>query len=759
MDTLGQFATDLEEWYQTKGRSFIESYAPDRVSSFDSEVERIRRLREATNKDIQVCFLGNSGIGKSTLINALVAREQVILPQGGIGPLTAQAVSVRASDEPFLRATYLHSKQLNKSLFILERFYERELRKAGAQLKAAEEDPTLGLDEESLKEADLAVPDDSSPEAASTGGELIEDLKKRSRLLLFGSQWGDQGLPQLLDGLRLTLGYESRWDAELPPDVISRVEVLKRALDIARQDGVHETWARNGQDLLRRDLEDHAKGFLAPIIRTLEVGWSSEVLQHGAVLIDLPGLGIANDEYQTVTRGVIRDAKMVVLVVDRSGLAESSANLLHSSGFLNALLHDSHDPASEPVTLLIVMSKVDDIAGDNRRADREQNGKNALSWSQHFEKCCIEADKLIRDQARRELQKLVDNGPDATRGERQGAVDRILETLRVHPVSAPQYRLFYLRDPEEPAFIHDPEVSRLPRLAADLKDLIQQHGLRTREHLRAATREYRSRIVSTVELIRAQWSDDSRTEEELERLRTGLEEFVAPIRKELGPRNGAFREFLNSTIPTQIEDKVDIVAAEARIDIARYLRRYHDYHWATLRAAVRHGGAFVGARTVDLPSELTLRFEEPIAVVWSKHILAELRKRTRELSDDYIQMLDQIVSWGKVNGARFQPRLLESVREQLVADARLLASVGKDAIDDLKANVKKELTIRIQSRIRSRCAKFVEEKKDFGPGVKQRILELLRDELSDSVVEGAKPAALRVLPTKLGRRSRTMEIQ
>lgn len=40
---------------------------------------------------ITVCFLGNSGIGKSTLLNAVAAGAEQVLPAGGIGPLTAQA--------------------------------------------------------------------------------------------------------------------------------------------------------------------------------------------------------------------------------------------------------------------------------------------------------------------------------------------------------------------------------------------------------------------------------------------------------------------------------------------------------------------------------------------------------------------------------------------------------------------------------------------------------------------------------------------
>ena len=45
-------------------------------------------------------------MGKSTLINALVAGQEHILPSGGIGPLTALAMEVRYGDVPTFEAEY-----------------------------------------------------------------------------------------------------------------------------------------------------------------------------------------------------------------------------------------------------------------------------------------------------------------------------------------------------------------------------------------------------------------------------------------------------------------------------------------------------------------------------------------------------------------------------------------------------------------------------------------------------------------------------
>ena len=62
---------------------------------------------------------------------------------------------------------------------------------------------------------------------------------------------------------------------------------------------------------------------------------------------------------------------------------------------------------------------------------------------------------------------------------------------------------------------------------------------------------------------------------------------------------------------------------------------------------MRRGGAHVARVNkeelhVNLPNELALRFEEPIAVVWSKHILTSLRKRTAALGGDYVALVAEV---------------------------------------------------------------------------------------------------------------------
>ena len=78
----------------------------------------------------------------------------------------------------------------------------------------------------------------------------------------------------------------------------------------------------------------HAAGFLSPLIERIEVGWPSDLLKSGVVLVDLPGFGIAQDSYRDVTKSYVRDkARAVIVTVDRAGPTESTMELLRTSGY------------------------------------------------------------------------------------------------------------------------------------------------------------------------------------------------------------------------------------------------------------------------------------------------------------------------------------------------------------------------------------------------------------------------------------------
>jgi dynamin family protein len=733
------------DWYRGRVRRFLEQYAADEVAAIDQQAKRVEQLLQAPSDEVAVCFLGNAGVGKSTLLNALVSERYNLLPHGGVGPLTAQATIVRYAEAPYFRATYLSARQLNRILFALERYHEF-VTKRGAEAAASEELAKL-LDDENRHEAESALPV-GEPTVVGVS-EKIEAYQRQARLLVQGDQHGQIDLPYLLDALRSVLGNKVRWGHSPADGDVRRIARLRECLELAQRDGVHRE-CRAGAEMrdFLLELRDHASGFLAPLIKSLEVGWNADVLREGLTLVDLPGVGVATDDYRRVTSTWIRDkARAIVLVVDRSGITDASANLLRSTGFLNRLLHDGDDTAAEPVTFSVVMVKVDQSADSAWEDEASIDELGARPWAEHFERVSGEAIELMRNQMRQVLERLVAAAPDATRTARREALERIINTMQVHAVSAPEYRLFHLQLQQKPARIRRAEESGIPQLSAAFQGIAIDHQTRCAARLAAAEDDLASRVAASLALVRAQWEADERAEREAQALREELDAFLAPKKSELERRQGAFWEFLREGVSDQIKARVAESSLHARDDISDYLRELGKLHWGTLRATVRKGGAHVSSdgTHIDLPNELALRFEEPVAVVWSKHILSALRKRTSGLGQDYVAMVGEVVEWARSQDARVQPRVVEALHDNLVAQTKDLASVGKEAVSELKGKVRGQLYDKVVKKVRERCEAFVEGKKDVGEGTKRRILELFHEELASEVVKVAQPVAGKVL--------------
>ena len=164
-----------------------------------------------------------------------------------------------------------------------------------------------------------------------------------------------------------------------------------------------------------------------------------------------------------------------------------------------------------------------------------------------------------------------------------------------------------------------------------------------------------NQTLAWIELVRAQWVGNEHTEQELQELQRELETVLGPLRKEFLVRQGQFREFLKKTMPEKIGSLVMRAKDSARTEINQYLRSLRNAHWATLRASVRREGTFFGARHINLPDDFARMFVEPVAEVWGKSIIQEIRKRTREFAADCERMVTDLSTWCREQGARVPP--------------------------------------------------------------------------------------------------------
>ncbi len=735
---------ELLAWYTKKARPLLEQHAAPSLAALDEQKIIAERLLVDAEQEVAICFLGAAGVGKSTLLNALVSEKYNVLPHGGVGPLTAQATIVRHSAEPYFRATYFSAQEVNKLLFTIERAHERALKSPASR----GEDLAMPLDEDDRAEVEgaLVVDEDGTP--AEGARDKLDAWKHEARLLIQGRQEGEIDVPYLCDALRLVLGLQPRWERAPRQEDVTRIERLRECLLLARGEGFHrERHADGNMKEFLAELRDHASGFLAPIICELHVGWDAEILRDGTILVDLPGVGVANDRHGNVTADWIRTkARAIALVVDRAGITEATAQLLRQTGFLARLLLGGDEPGQDPVSLAAIMVKIDLSADSAWQDELDLDENSAQPWGDHFRRFRGDAVELMKQQMRRELDKLAAAAPEAIRPERAAALARVLDTLQVHAVSAPQFRAFHAQRKEAPPRIADVEESGIPAVRRDLHGLAAAHRRRLQERAEQALTDFRASAGSAVKLIQAQWEADERAEREAEQLRADLEIVLLPKQRELDGRRGAFREFLQTTVPTLIEGQVKEAAHIARDDIRSYLRGLRDLSWATLAATVRKGGAHVSAKGlhIDLPNELALRFEEPVAIVWSKHVLTALRRRTADLGRDYVAIVGEVVDWARSQEARVKPKVVEALHENLAAQTKDLASVGKEAVNELKGKIKAQLYQELVKKVRRRCESFVARNYNQGSGVKGRILEMYAD-LADEVVDIARPITTGIL--------------
>lgn len=738
-------ANRLLVWFREHARVYIATNAPEALGPLDSDSARIRRLLDRP-KLITVCFLGHSGVGKSTLLNALAAESLQVLPAGGIGPLTAMATEVSHSDRPHFSATYHPRYHLLRLLFALEQKLRRSEQKQSAFESVSERELDRETQEELL--AEVSGPPPGSESTSEGTEDASEGYVKQAKQIVTGDQFSSASIEYITAAIRYACEVGPPRSIDLVEEDQARLDAVRNALTLAKDDRSYERLWNSDPEEFAIDLRNHTAGFLAPLIATIRVGWPSDLLKAGVILVDLPGVGIAQDSYRAVTKRFVRDkARAIILVVDRAGPTQDAVELLRASGYWDRLVGATDDPDSDPSNLIIAVTKVDDVAEESWRNLPTQNRPRKRVV---YEELVAEFETRMRNQIRDQLLLFGTTGHQLVNEARAQARQRLLESLEIHPVSAPEYRKIILSNEDDRPFLLTEAESGVPKLRESL-ECLALNDRQTREHqLAEVLFRFRNSLASAFRLARSRFEDTDRLARETERIAKALEEVAEPKRKERHLRVGAFREFLEETVQSRIRELVLEAKQVAQEEIHEYLKTLRSTHWSTLRAAVRRGGTFIGSRAINLPIDIADRFQEPLAAVWSQRLLKDIRKKTSDFASDMSDMVEELCVWAASADFEIETELLDDQKRRIADRVAVMRQVGKEAVDELRQVVKQRLTDAIQAPIRKSCSSFVSQGDDIGPGVKQRILDLFDSLARDSTNAAQKPA-INVLLQNFGR--------
>lgn len=741
LDGIDAVIAQWGTWLEQSGRPFFQRWEPTRVSVLENLIGELRATASPSRRELPICLLGNAGVGKSTLINALIDPHTLIVPQGGVGPLTAQATVVRFATTPYMRATYHGARRLNQLVFALDRHCER-------QLRAARQDENE-IDFASRQEALLAI----APSTEVTGSDRdaveqrLRSYVSQARQLIRGNQFGDDAIDEvayLADAIRAALGRPPVWGRTADEADHERIQAIREAVAIG-DDGRHLRASGDRPSFLR-EVRRHATGSISPLIKSLEVGWDSDLLKDGVVLVDLPGVGVANDEYRSVTSDWIRRATAVLLVVDRAGVTEPAAELLRTTGFMNALLHRAPDAKEVAPLLWVISVKLDDVAKDERIAFKQQHPDVKVPpWQSFFDDACAKVRVLVRNQLDSEFAKLGDN--DDLREARAQAYRSVLDQLQVHPVSAIEYRKLLADDEEDRALIKEPSQSNVPALIAALQAIAFRHSTEITRRLELSLSELFASAERGLRAVLDDLEQGHRDQARLANLRVQLEKILAPRSKELALRQGQLRERLRGTVPKTIESEVARAVHAAGSAVAAYLKGIERVHWSTLRAAVRRGGVRVGNRPLDIPNELALCIEGPLAVIWNKVVVKAVSDALNAFARDLERILDEILTWAQSGDAGLDATRVVRYRDDVVLRLKQLAGLTVAAADSLRTDVKQRLHETVQETIRAECQAFVDAGRDVGSGVKNRVHAFLTEAGNVARVQAGATAEKYLLET------------
>jgi len=727
---------ELLELYDRELKPLLAARKLGSFDQIDLVAERLRRAI-AKQRRLNVGFVGESQVGKSTLINTLL--DQRVLPSGGIGPLTAQATNVTFGDTDRLQVAYQTREALNRLRFGIERYLERS-----GEIDRKRETYEFPSD---TKELMSAIAEGGAEEPTYEDGVVRgrlstygEHMLSQARAMFCEHDDDDVERTTLLDCLRAVLARAPRMSDQALEDYWPRIIEVRRIM------GSQATFDRAKLKVAKKfnkAVRLHAAGWLAPLVASLELELDSAFLRHYNV-VDLPGVGVVGDPAGRVAEGFVRnEGDVLVLVATNKGISSSLAELIEKTGVITKLLFGDQ-AGVDPVHLVVAITHLDDVARDRFNQARQEaldDGEPPPDPAAIFRGLAERMSKRVRRMIGDTLRssQAFDGLSPAMRERREATVRALCESMDVVCVSGPDYLNLKAGWSEE-AFLEREADTGVPALREALNQVAERVHAAQAKVTRRAYDELRLGLEGHLAILARRNREGGPSAEDWETFRVGLRQAAAPLRGRLKQATDDGLELLREGLPTRIEQLCHDAEEFAVGRLETMSQEAAALRYPSLNAALTRGGVWE-KQGLDYPGDLARAYVDWIACGWSPLVVQAIQRIVDEIAETARGLIEELcVAAIKLWPKGLPKQVFEIQRELLLGVSQASTFWTAEQLEAMREAVAVELVEALIEPIEAACRGAVSRGDNTGKGAKARILETFR-EAGEAAVKQGRAAA------------------
>lgn len=646
--------------------------------------------------DAAVALLGESGAGKSSLINAVLGCD--LLPHDAGSAVTAAVTEIAAGDDGFEITVQTETSQS---------FHQRFASACGRlrEVFAADQSSAPVTADES----------DASLVRSVTGMEIDELLKhsksgQESRLLL----------PEVQDALARGPNLRCTFaDAELPA-------VQSRCRDYLS-----------------------SKKSLWPLVQRVSIRGPFQLLRSGIRLVDVPGLNDPDPVRNRVAQDALRSAHVVWLVLSaKRAMTGAVMSYLTESGLLYRL--EMNDRLGSLVVVATHADQLDDRGLIQAFSLPEDTSLDDL-LTRHKERVQTE----VRTALLRAWNETVNAADGHVNPETVESGRRRLNEVPFFSVSSTEslYLRRVMKSRKAPSLEND-EQTGIPGLVRWMAEEFvakerQAHQSRLSRRLQLLREAIRSTLSPREDISRKLAKLGSTEKGGLKGSQDRAQTFLDERLSEHNRR--AEREVEAQAERLRVAIRAGVDAAESEIT-SHIPERLGGIHWATLRAIVRRDGVFNGStRTWDLPAEVASSISKRVVFRWAelfetsaKQFLESVTLKSSDLLSQHAHFLYGLITEAVGDGLPAMDRLKRPT-QRLEFELDLIRTEITERLESARMSFERDLVSNLRCHLRPA---FERAANQSGRGMKQEMVKVIVHQL-DQIAPELLPALTRDLNEKV----------